>query len=183
MVDTDAHQQKDIFGRVHTVRRMGVAPLQASKQEDFVIERFGPIGALKRAAVEMFEITMKTYKALGEMVLGIRSPKEAMGIVGMFFVIKFAVGYGFAFVLHILGVISLSLAIFNLLPIIPLDGGHLLLNGIEKIRGKPLSVKWETVIAKIGLGLMLTLALFVFYADFERIGLIDRIIKLFTAAH
>jgi len=82
---------------------------------------------------------------------------------------------GFSFVLHIVGIISASLAIFNLLPVIPLDGGHLFLIGLEKLRGRALSLKTDQFIANAGFTLIIMLALFVFYSDFERIGLIDKI--------
>ena len=170
--------QKDIFGRTHRTRRIGVGPVQIENAGDVVVVRYGFWGSFSRAGQELADITVKTYRALYEMCIGLRSPKEAMGIVGMFFVIKFALSVGFAFLLHIVGVISASLAIFNLLPLIPLDGGHLFLLGVEKIRGRALSVRIDQAIARVGFGLILTLALFVFYVDFERIGLIDKIIHV-----
>lgn len=178
-LDPADHVQKDIFGREHKTRRVGVAPLKDQKAQDIVIVRYGPLESLGQAGIELWEITVKTYSALYEMLIGMRSPKEAMGVVGMFFVIKFAITVGFSFLLYIMGVISASLALFNLLPMIPLDGGHLMLFLIEKIRGKVLSQKADELIAKIGLSLILALAVFVFYVDFERIGLIDHVFKLF----
>jgi regulator of sigma E protease len=172
-------KQKDIFGREHNTRRIGVGPVQIKDGNDVVIVRYGPFGAMRKAVEEIFDISGKTYKALYEMVIGLRSPKEAMGIVGMFFVIKFALTVSFSFLLHIVGVISLSLAIFNLLPLIPLDGGHLLMLAIEKIRGKALSLKTDLMITKVGFGLILMLALFVFYVDFERIGLFEKVMNVF----
>ncbi len=171
--------QNDIFGREHKIRRIGVAPLQVQKSQDVVIVRYGPIESLSKAAYELEDITVKTYSALYEMLIGLRSAKEAMGVVGMFFVIKFALTVGFSFLLHIVGVISASLALFNLLPVIPLDGGHLFLLLIEKIRGKALSKKIDEFIAKVGFSLIIALAVFVFYVDFERIGLIDHFFKIF----
>ena len=173
------HVQKDIFGREHRTRQLGVGPVQLKDADDVVIVRYGFFGAFGRAAQELVDITVKTYKALWEMLIGVRSPKEAMGIVGMFFVIKFALSVSFAFLLHIVGIISASLAIFNLLPLIPLDGGHLLLYAVEKIRGRALSPKADQAIIKVGFSLIMVLAVFVFYVDFERIGLIDKIIQVF----
>ncbi|MBF0503915.1 MAG: site-2 protease family protein [Candidatus Omnitrophica bacterium] len=169
----------DIFGRHHLTRRIGVGPQPINSAKDIVITRYGFFESFAKAGEELWTITIKTYVALYEMMIGERSPKEAMGIVGMFFVIQFALTIGFAFVLHILGVISASLAIFNLLPVIPLDGGHLFLIGIEKLRGKALSLKADQLITKTGFILICMLALFVCYSDFERIGWIDNIIKLF----
>jgi regulator of sigma E protease len=167
--------QKDFFGRLHRTRIIGVGPMPINNTKDIVVTHYGFFKAFSKAGEELAKITFKTYEALYEMAIGARSPKEAMGIIGMFFVIKFALTIGFSFVLHIVGIISASLAIFNLLPVIPLDGGHLLLIGIEKLRGKALSMKTDQFIAKAGFTLIIMLALFVFYSDFERIGLIDKI--------
>jgi regulator of sigma E protease len=164
--------QKDIFGKEHKIRRIGVGPLQIQKFQDVVVVRYGPIASLGKAASELGDITVKTYGALYEIIMGLRSPKEAMGVVGMFFVIKFALTVGFSFLLHIVGIISASLALFNLLPVIPLDGGHLFLFLIEKLRGKALSTKADDIIAKVGVALFISLSLFLFYFYFLRKGLI-----------
>jgi regulator of sigma E protease len=171
--------EENIFGRHHKQRRIGVGPMPIENEKDIVITRYGVFESMIKAGQELWDITLKTYGALYQMAVGERSPKEAMGIIGMFFVIKFALSIGFSFVLHIVGIISASLAIFNLLPVIPLDGGHMALIGLEKLRGRPLSEKTDQLIARAGFTMIILLALFVFYADFERIGLIDKMVKLF----
>ena len=178
-ITPEEKDQQDIFGRMHKQRRIGVGPIPIDNAKDIVITRYGFFESFGKAGEELINITIKTYGALYEMLIGARSPKDAMGIIGMFFVIKFALTIGFSFVLHIVGIISASLAIFNLLPVIPLDGGHLFLIGLEKLRGKPLSIKTDQFIAKAGFALIIMLALFVFYSDFERVGWIDKMVKLF----
>jgi regulator of sigma E protease len=77
-----------------------------------------------------------------------------------------------------MAVLSVSLAIFNLLPLPVLDGGHLFFLGLEKVRGRGISVKAEKIIAQIGMSFIITLALFVTYNDIVRIfG--ERITKFF----
>jgi regulator of sigma E protease len=70
---------------------------------------------------------------------------------------------------NLLAFISLNLAVFNLLPILPLDGGHLFFIAAEKVIGRP--VRPETVgkVAAFGLALILMLFLFATYADVSKI--------------
>ena len=68
-----------------------------------------------------------------------------------------------------LAVISLILGIANLLPILPLDGGHLLFIAAEKIRGRPVSEEMVNRIAFLGVMLVLGLFLFATYTDISKI--------------
>lgn len=69
----------------------------------------------------------------------------------------------------LLAFISLNLAIFNLLPILPLDGGHLLFIAAEKVLGRPVSPQTIGKVAAFGLALILVLFLFATYADLSKI--------------
>ncbi len=68
-----------------------------------------------------------------------------------------------------LAIISLILGIMNLLPILPLDGGHLLFIAAEKVMGRPVSQQTMGKVAFLGLALFLTLFLFATYADLSKI--------------
>jgi len=114
------------------------------------------------------------------MITGAISAKESVtGPVGIFYIVKGAAESGISHLLFILGVISASLAIFNLLPVIPLDGGHLFLFAIEKVRGKALHPRVDEYISRFGFGLIILLAAFVFYSDFARFGWIENISSWF----
>ena len=122
-----------------------------------------------------------TYKAIYFMLTGSMSAKESVtGPIGIFYIIKSAAEMGISHLLFIVGVISASLAIFNLLPVIPLDGGHLFLLGIERLRGKSLPAKIDEMIARVGFSLIIMLAVYVFYSDFVRFGWIDKIKSIFS---
>ena len=68
-----------------------------------------------------------------------------------------------------IALISINLAIINLLPIPVLDGGHLLFFLIEAIKGSPVSIKVREVAQQIGLFLLIMLMILVFYNDITRV--------------
>ena len=70
-------------------------------------------------------------------------PQAIVGPIGIFKVASGAGAIGFAYVIQLLAVISINLAVLNLLPIPALDGGRLLFLLIEKIRRKQFSPKFE----------------------------------------
>ena len=71
--------------------------------------------------------------------------------------------------IYFMGLLSVNLGILNLLPIPVLDGGHLVFLTIEGIRGRPLSDQVMEMSQKVGIALLGTLMLFVFYNDIFRI--------------
>lgn len=71
--------------------------------------------------------------------------------------------------LAFLALISVSIAVLNLLPIPVLDGGHLMYYMFEIIRGSPLSDNVMILGQKIGLSLLLTLMIFAIYNDINRL--------------
>jgi regulator of sigma E protease len=117
-----------------------------------------------------FDLTAMTYTGLWRLTTGKMSMRDSMtGPLGIFFITSKAAKLGIVALLHLLAVLSVSLAIFNLLPLPILDGGHIFLLGLEKIRKKALGVKAEEVINNVGLSLMIALAILVTYNDIIRL--------------
>lgn len=169
-------EAKNIFGQTVRSRFIGIAP-----EQEIVFFRYGPLSALRRSSEKLFRFTAMTYQALFLMITGGVSARDAVtGPVGIFYLIRQAATLGFSYVLYIMAMISASLAIFNLLPFPILDGGHILFFGIEKIRGKPLPEKIDEIIHRISLSLIIALAIFVFYNDFVRYGILDKIFQLIS---
>ena len=165
---------KSIFGKYQKVRLVGIRPA-----EDILTLKYNPAVALLKSGQELIKITSMTYKAIFAMLTGSMSVKENVtGPIGIFYILQKAAAMGMSHVLFIMGVISASLAIFNLLPVIPLDGGHLFLLGIEKLRGRALSPRVDEYIARVGFSLIILLAIFVLYSDFSRFGFFDKIKQL-----
>jgi regulator of sigma E protease len=76
---------------------------------------------------------------------------------------------GWIHLVYFMGLLSVNLGILNLLPIPVLDGGHLLFLGIEGVRGKPLSERVQIVAQQVGIVLLGSLMIYVFYNDLFRI--------------
>ncbi|MER1954450.1 MAG: RIP metalloprotease RseP [Desemzia incerta] len=90
------------------------------------------------------------------------------GPVAIYATTETVVATGFLGVLNWLAFLSVNLGIINLMPIPALDGGKLVLNIIEGVRGKPLSEEKEGVVTLIGVGLLLLLMLAVTWNDIQR---------------
>jgi len=101
--------------------------------------------ALGLAFEETIKITQYTFAALYKMVTGQISVANITGPIGIAKGAGSTARYGFVYYLGFLALVSISLAILNILPIPVLDGGHLVYHLIEAVRGKPLSDKAYTL--------------------------------------
>lgn len=90
------------------------------------------------------------------------------GPVAIYAATEEVVSYGFYSILSFLGFLSVNLGTVNLLPIPALDGGKILLNIIEGVRGKPLEPEKEGIITVIGVGLLFILMILVTWNDIQR---------------
>ena len=162
----------DTIGGKRTVGLLGITP-----DGEFELVRYGFISSFLQGANRTWFLTVMTYKAFWRMLSGRLSVQESVtGPLGVFYVTSKSAKLGLIPLLHLLAILSVSLAIFNLLPLPILDGGHILLLGLEKLRGKTISLKAERWINQVGITIILSLALFVTFNDIARFfG--DKIVK------
>jgi regulator of sigma E protease len=118
---------------------------------------FGPGESLKLAARETWAITAATGDTLGRIFTG-GGRDEVSSPVGIVRGSAEAVEVGFDVYLRILALISLSLALLNLLPLLPLDGGHIAFSLAEGIRGR--AIPREAYERASAVGIVLVLFLF-----------------------
>ena len=113
-----------------------------------------PLASLRLAWDDMSRLTTGTLGAIGDVVTpqGRSQLHSAVGIVS---VSASEANRGAGYYLTILAYISLSLAIFNLLPFLPLDGGHVFMIALEKVRGRMVSRAVFERISAVGIALML----------------------------
>jgi len=166
---------KDIFGKQTKIALLGIAPSQKIESV-----RYGFFESFSKGFRKIIDLTFITYKAIWSIITGRLSVKESMtGPIGIFIIAGKAAQMGLIYLFHLMAMLSASLAIFNLLPLPVLDGGHILFLFVEKLRGKPLSVKVQENIANIGVGLLILLTVFIFYNDIVKFGMLDHIVKFF----
>jgi len=154
-------ETKNIFGQHIKVGRLGI--ISAGK---IVTVKTNVLKALYLGGKKTFLLTGFTYKALWHIITGGMPIRETLaGPVRIVTEIGKAAKRGIIDLLHLTALINLAIAIFNLLPIPILDGGHIIFLGLEKIRGKRLDPKVEQVVTNIGLTLLITLIIFVTWND------------------
>lgn len=161
--------KEDLKGILGKEKEYNVIGIMAS--ENTVRLKYTLLGSLQEGSVYLLDRTWLTLKALWYVISGELPFKQAFtGPVGIYFITKRAVQVNLSAVIHLVALLSMCLAIFNVLPIPVLDGGHLFFLGIEKIRGKSVSPKIEEIVTKVGVALIIILAVVVFYTDIVRFG-------------
>jgi regulator of sigma E protease len=111
----------------------------------------------------------QVYKVLRGIIVNRISPKNLGGPITIARVAFSIAGENFWEFIYFLGLISINLAVVNFLPIPVLDGGHMIFLIYEKIRGKPASEQVRSGATIVGLLLILSLMVFVFYLDIARL--------------
>jgi regulator of sigma E protease len=105
----------------------------------------------------MWRITSGTVSTIAQLFKA-EKREEVTGIVGSYEVTRQSIEFGARQALFLIGVISLSLAVINLFPFLPLDGGHIFWSLIEKLRGRP--VPFSVMERASVVGFLLVIVLF-----------------------
>jgi len=129
----------------------------------------GPGDAVKMGFRKTIDFIKQSLMTLRRFFTGIVSAKSFMGPVGIakisYDIVK---DFPLVYYVYFLGLISSFIAVFNSLPILPFDGGHIVFLAIEKIKGSPVSEKVQGAILYVGLALVLMLAVYVTFNDVIR---------------
>lgn len=133
------------------------------------IERYGPLAAVQGAASRTYEMSATTLKFLRKMVLREASVQNLSGPISIAQYAGESARMGPARFLEFLALVSVSLAVLNLLPIPLLDGGHLLYYLIESVTRRPVSETLQAFGQQVGLAVLLSLMGVAVYNDILRI--------------
>lgn len=148
---------------------LGVTPQPIDPHYDATLHH-GPLAAVPAALAETWHLTGQSLGMLWRMVTGTASLKNLSGVVTIAQYANTSAHMGVAWFLNFLALISLSLAIMNLLPIPILDGGHLLYYLVELVKGSPVSENVQIVGQYAGIALLVALMGLAFYNDILRLA-------------
>ena len=157
--------EEDRFGNRYEIGLLGVRPGEFERRDVSILE--APVVATRQTA----EIVDMIVTTLGQVISGRRSIKDLGGPL------KIAQVSGEQFVaglnqfIFFIALISINLGFINLLPIPMLDGGHLLMYGIEAVRRKPANPKVQEWAFRSGFALVMMFMVVVTFNDLSSFGL------------
>jgi regulator of sigma E protease len=166
-------EQKKVFFPEDTESPLGVSLAETGSSDNFpdVLWWQAPYWAL----MEIFGVVWLSLNFILGLIASIFRESDVSadmvaGPVGVFGLLYQIIGYGPAFVLRFIAMISIAVGFFNLLPIPALDGGHLLFIVGEAIRGKKIiKSQWENSIHWFGFILLLILFVVITYNDISKL--------------
>jgi regulator of sigma E protease len=136
-----------------------------------------PVEGARATALFTKEIVSAIFTLVGDLFRAAKPSIDFSGPVGIAIITGEVARLGLRHLLQFTALLSINLAIINILPVPALDGGRLMFLIVEKLRGKAVDRKVEAVVHNIGFLLLMLLVLVVTYRDVVRFG--DRIIKAF----
>jgi regulator of sigma E protease len=162
-------EDKNHLGQVEKRYLIGISNRPMNIPEaDLVTKRLNPFKAAVESLKRTYSICALMIRSVVKMIDG-SIPKENLG--GPIMIAKMAgdqAKQGIDKLIQFIAFISINLAIINLLPIPVLDGGHLLFFAIEGIKGRPVNLKVREVAQQVGLFILISLMILVFYNDITR---------------
>jgi regulator of sigma E protease len=130
---------------------------------------YGVVGAAVAAVDKTWKMSAFTLSSIKKMLMGLLSPKNLSGPITIAKVASSSVQYGFFAWLTFLALLSISLAVLNLLPVPVLDGGHIVYALVEWLTGKPVAEQVQVWANQLGLVLVVFVMVFALYNDVLRL--------------
>ncbi len=128
-----------------------------------------PLGqSIMAGLMQTVRMTQELVSVLGRMVTG-QMEAEIAGPIGIYQAVGETARQGYANLLLLAAVLNINLGLLNLLPVPILDGGWLVLLGIEGVRGKPVNPEYRGIAQFIGLALLILLMVFATFKDITRL--------------
>jgi len=131
-------------------------------------QRYGVVDALSNGVSKTWEMSALTVRMLGRMLVGDVSVRNISGPLNIAAYAGDSARAGVTTFLSFLAIVSISLGILNLLPVPLLDGGQIVYQLAELVKGSPLSERSMIIGQQVGMLLLIVLMSFAFYNDLSR---------------
>lgn len=165
-------ERKEVPDGFGGTMRMGMLGIKrANVATDWTYKRYGPLDAVVLGTKECVFFIERNLAYIRDIIVGREKADQLGGPIRIADAAGKVASAGIIPLLHLTAMISVSVGLFNLFPIPPLDGGHLLYYGAEAIRRRPLSETTQGVGFRVGLAFILMLAVFAFWND---LGIVRR---------
>ncbi|MGH1372819.1 MAG: RIP metalloprotease RseP [Cellvibrionaceae bacterium] len=152
------------------VGQIGVKPVRPEWPEELMrTQSYSLSGAFIKAVDKTWETSGFVLLSLKKLILGEISTKNLSGPITIAKVAGASAKAGMAYYVGFLALLSISLGVFNLLPIPVLDGGHLFYYLIEVVKGSPVSEKVQMAGYQVGLVMVMGLMVLALYNDVMRL--------------
>ncbi|MBN1321167.1 MAG: site-2 protease family protein [Thermoleophilia bacterium] len=154
------------------VNEQGTAYLGVSSTTDIEHKDIGLGKGFSYAGRETLDAVVVIFRGIGWMFSGdvpVTGSQGLAGPVGIVQISADALAGGWASYAWFLALISINLALLNMLPLLPLDGGHVVLSIVERIRGRSISLRVFERVSMVGLALFVMLFFVAMYNDVGRI--------------
>jgi regulator of sigma E protease len=156
---------KNLFGEVVEKRYL----LGITRPNEVVYEKASIFEALGAGFTQTWSFIYLTILGIVKIIQKVVPASELGGPILIAQIAGQQMEAGWISLLYFMGLLSVNLGILNLFPIPMLDGGHLAFYTMEAVRRKPLSLKTQEMFQQVGLVLLISLMIFVFYNDLARI--------------
>jgi regulator of sigma E protease len=130
--------------------------------------RLGPLAAAVSGVAKTWEMSALTVQMLWRMLTGQVSAKNISGVVSIAEFAGISAYLGVTAYMAFLAIISVSLGVLNLMPVPLLDGGQVVYQAVEAIKGSPISERTQLFGQQIGIALLVVLMSLAFYNDISR---------------
>lgn len=159
-------EREDPFGNKEVMGTIGIQ--SATKPEDRKMIKSGPLEALAIGIKQPWQIIKTSVVFLKDVITGQHSVKKLGGPIRIAKASGQVATLGFTALISWTAFLSVSIGFLNLLPIPPLDGGHLVFFAVEKLKGSPMSEVAQEIFFKAGFIFMMFFMLLVTFNDVMR---------------
>lgn len=168
----------DRFGNVHRIAMLGIVRHVDSGNVEIV--RSDPVTALWLGTKETWFVIERTLSYIGGIATGTEDADQLGGPLRIAQVSGQVATIGFAALISVTAMLSVSIGLLNLFPVPMLDGGHLLYYAVEAVRGRPLGEQAQEYGFRIGLALVMMLMVFATWNDLVHLQVFSFLSGLFS---